>query len=776
MVGRYHVLVFALGAILASLSADNAVNVCAAEPATNAESKPAKTTPAADDLFATPHRIWEFHLEVSPADWEKMQPVGGMRFPGAPAGDQPAAVPVDSHRSSFGMQFPWVRATFSDGDKVYQDVGLRYKGNGSYMASARSLKRNLKVDFDHYNEDQSYLGHEKLNLNSGAADPSKLRESLAYALFHQAGVPSPRTTFAKVTLTVPGKYDKELLGIYTIVEQVDKPFLKQHFTKGKSLLLKPERMRGLDYLGDDWAKYKDQYNPEREPTVGEANRLIEFARLVNTANDEKFNEEIGKYLDLDQFLRFLAVNTLIANMDSLFSTGHNFYIYLDPRTSKFVFLPWDLDLSFAGFGVMGSPEQQLDLSLVHPHMGEHKLIDRVLASPDRREAYLKVVKQLSESVFAKEKLLAEIEEVEKATAELVAADKQAYEARQEQPSGFGPPGSGLGAAMRSPDLRTFVEKRTASVADQLSGKSKGQTLAGGFGFGGPGGGMGGFWARPLLEALDVDKSGNVSKVELVAGSEKFFALADKQNAGHLNPQTLGDGINAIVPRPPGFGPGGPGGGPGRGGPGFGPGPGGNAAPGNAAQPGGGAAAGEVKDAPKKDAAAKDAPATATQPGAAGPPSEAAALKTAPTGAPGAGPTPDGPPGRGVGGPGGPISPRPGQGPGRPGGRIGGPGGFNLGSMVAPVIFKRADADGDGNLTLGELTATAEAIFVECDKDKNGTLDDKELGAGVNLLMPPPPQFGPPGGRPGQPGGPTPPDRLDQSGPAKAEPPAEPAKP
>jgi hypothetical protein len=43
-------------------------------------------------------------------------------------------------------------------------------------------------------------------------------------------------------------------------------------------------------------------------------------------------------------------------------------------------------------------------------------------------------------------------------------------ARREQAGSFGPPG-GLGA--RPPDLRTFVEKRTASVAAQLAGKSKG---------------------------------------------------------------------------------------------------------------------------------------------------------------------------------------------------------------------------------------------------------------------------------------------------------------
>src|SRR5262249_20419541 len=59
----------------------------------------------------------------------------------------------------------------------------------------------------------------------------------------------------------------------------------------------------------------------------------------------------------------------------------------------------------------------------------------------------------------------------------------ATDARKEPAGGFGPPG---GAAPQAPDLKTFVEKRTASVAAQLAAKSKGYVPAG-FGFGGPGG-------------------------------------------------------------------------------------------------------------------------------------------------------------------------------------------------------------------------------------------------------------------------------------------------
>jgi putative membrane-bound dehydrogenase-like protein len=348
------------------------------------------------------------------------------------------------------------------------------------MASAGGLKRSLLVDLDRAGYEE-FHGLHALQLQSGALDPTKAREALALTLFREAGVPAPRTALAEVTLTVPGEHRKAYLGLYTLVEPVDRMFLKDRFGTDKGLLLRPQGLRGLDFLGDDWERYRVPYRPLTEPTPDEAKRLIEFVRLVQRGDDEQFRKEIVSYLDVDRFLRFMAVQALIANADGFFTLGYNYSLFLDPITNRFVFIPGDQELSFANFLMMGSADQLMDMSLARPYGGQNRLADRLLAIPDVREAHQRIVKDLATTLFRKDRLLTDAAAFEGATKAILEREAAARAERAEPPVGFGPPG-----APTAPDLRTFAEKRSLSIADQLAGKKDGYRPQ--FNFGPPGGG------------------------------------------------------------------------------------------------------------------------------------------------------------------------------------------------------------------------------------------------------------------------------------------------
>ena len=454
--------------------------------ATAAGQEPAAKDANSKELFGAT-KILSLHLEIPAKEYEAMQPPpAAFGPPGAPP---PAPKdPKDkreSERNLFGTEFPWVQADLSAEGKTYKKVGLRYSGEITYFASSLGLKRPLKIEFNKF-ADQRFHDLTSLQLHAMPMDPSKGREVLAYSLFRAAGVPAPRTAYAEVTLTVPGKYNKEYLGLYTVVENVDKPFLADRFGADKGVLMKPFQVRSVEQFGNDWNGYRGLYRPLSEPTPEEAKRIVAFSRLVNSASDDQFKKEIEAYLDVDEFLRFLAANAITSNLESAFALGHNYHLYLHPKTNKFNFLPGDLEFSLANFLLMGSSDQLMDLSLTHPYPGQNKLVDRLLAIKDVSEKYQKLIREISEKAFTKERLLEQIEAVEKITKEPLAKEKTAAAAREEVATGFGPGGAGP----QAPDLKTFVDKRTASIAAQIAGKSKAFVPVG-FGFGPPGGPGGG---------------------------------------------------------------------------------------------------------------------------------------------------------------------------------------------------------------------------------------------------------------------------------------------
>ena len=69
----------------------------------------------------------------------------------------------------------------------------------------------------------------QFNLHNSVRDPSFMNEAVAYRLFRDGGVPAPRTAYAKVYITVPGKYDRRYFGLYDLVEDVSKEFAKERF-------------------------------------------------------------------------------------------------------------------------------------------------------------------------------------------------------------------------------------------------------------------------------------------------------------------------------------------------------------------------------------------------------------------------------------------------------------------------------------------------------------------------------------------------------------------
>ncbi|MFO0940251.1 MAG: CotH kinase family protein [Pirellulales bacterium] len=474
------------------------------------------TNDDSDSVFGLT-KVWQIHIHLSEENWNKMQPTGGGfppmgfgpppaagspgaapgRTSGGPAGNQPAPF----RPGSFGFEFDYVSADIQIGEEILKNVGLRFKGNGTYMMSASTRKRPFKLDFNRYQEDQRFHGLQQLNLHNDIMDPTHLKSAVSYNVFRVANVAAPRTAFAEVRLTIDGVCDKEFLGLYSLVEEIDKAFLRRHYKSDKGLLLKPEGTQGLEYKGENWTDYA-WYEPKGKPTDAQKNKLIEITRLITQPDEQQFRDRIESMLDIDQFSRFLAANTLLSNMDSFLTQVHNYYLYLPPDTEKFEFLPWDMDLSFGAFFFAGSIEQLQDLSITHPHVGQNRLIERLMSWEKFLTVYRAHVRKLVDQCFSTSgttvKELATLNEDLKIP---LAAEVRRIEAQAAGGFGFGPVGIG---------------------PPRAGGPGNGGPGNGGPGVGGPGFGPPGFGATAATIEQFIEAAGNPSLINWMESPRDLF--------------------------------------------------------------------------------------------------------------------------------------------------------------------------------------------------------------------------------------------------------------
>jgi len=220
------------------------------------------------------------------------------------------------------------------------DVGVRYKGASSYSATT-SDKKALKLDFNEFVKGQNYQGFKKLNLHNGMGDPSFQRESLCYELLKQASAAYCRTAYAKVYLN--GNY----LGLYLMVEQIDKSYLKRHFGTKKGTLYKVITGQDLSTI-DNKNFFKKFFQLRTNKKEGNYDRLFEFIELLNDDTVEEFQQELDEIFDVSSFLKALAVYTLTNNWDSYLGTCRNYYLFHNPEDDKLYWIAWDHNLSFGG--------------------------------------------------------------------------------------------------------------------------------------------------------------------------------------------------------------------------------------------------------------------------------------------------------------------------------------------------------------------------------------------------------------------------------------------
>ena len=256
----------------------------------------------------------------------------------------------------------YVEASINVNGEVYNNVGIRAKGNSSLssVASSDSERYSLKVDFAQYDSNQTFYGLEKINLNNNFSDTTQMKEFVSYELMEQLGIVTPAHSYVKVN--VNGEY----YGLMLAVEEIGEAYAKSNYGSTEGFIFKPEDDGSdLAYVSDDKSNYSGIFNEVKmnKKTAENNSNVVNMMKEISEGDTSS--------LDVDQIARYFALNTALVNMDSYQgSFKHNYYLY-ENEDGIFSVIPWDYNMSFGGFsGGGGGPDQNADANEAAQSNGE----------------------------------------------------------------------------------------------------------------------------------------------------------------------------------------------------------------------------------------------------------------------------------------------------------------------------------------------------------------------------------------------------------------------
>lgn len=230
----------------------------------------------------------------------------------------------------------YYKANMSWGGITATDVAVRSRGS----SSRSGVKPSLKISIDKYVDGAKFLLQKSLVLLNMTQDPPMLRDYLSMQMFRRAGVPAPRSAYARVN--VNGEYQ----GLFLLVEDIDTPFLARNFYTNTGWLYEYNLVNIYHFedLGDDPAAYSpDPFELKTNKKTPNTAELMAFVKAVNATTPATFVDDIAAHLDINRLLRHVAVETYLGEIDGIAGVvgSNNFYLYQAGAGTPFEFIPWD---------------------------------------------------------------------------------------------------------------------------------------------------------------------------------------------------------------------------------------------------------------------------------------------------------------------------------------------------------------------------------------------------------------------------------------------------
>jgi len=291
-----------------------------------------------------------------------------------------------------------MNATFITTDgvstKVRYEVGIRHRGNGS----RGHHPHNQRINIPH---DRPWQGYTAVTMNTQRTHS----QIIGSAVFRYADIPAADATAVRFLINGVDHADagSDMYGCYVALEALDSDLVANHWPDDDAgHLYKCNDSNGpaaadLDYDGEDPDNYNIAYVKQTNVAADDYSGLIHMLYVLNEAPEETYLEDVAEVIDIEQWVRFLAVDTLLANGEGGLTDGRgdDYALYQGVEDPRFTLVPYDLDTVLG----TGSQSQTDDSIWDYRRTGLHGL-SRLLSEPEVVQMYYAQLLELSETVFS----------------------------------------------------------------------------------------------------------------------------------------------------------------------------------------------------------------------------------------------------------------------------------------------------------------------------------------------------------------------------------------
>lgn len=209
----------------------------------------------------------------------------------------------------------------------------------------------------------------------------------------------------------------------------------------------------LVWNGDDISNYSAIF----DNAIFKNTDSDDYTKILDMIEHLDSMEDIESYLDVDEVLRYFAANTFLVNLDSYVSNmNHNYYLY--ENNGIVSILPWDYNLSFAGFQA-SSASNAINFPIDSPvsdSLEDNPLIANLLEVDEYKELYHQYLNDIVENFINNGTYETLIAKTDSLISNYVKNDATAFYTFDEYKDAVS-------------NLLTFGYDRATSIASQLDG-------------------------------------------------------------------------------------------------------------------------------------------------------------------------------------------------------------------------------------------------------------------------------------------------------------------